>query len=280
MSFDILLNCLAGILCYFKLPFGGDLMSYYAYYKEQRYRMGTSRGEFILYWHDEDNIPKGFNRVDNPDGVVKANKYISSTEADYSYREMIYVIYRGEKFSLFAESDDQFLICGSDPDKSNELGFELKEPFLYEKWIPRNEGCIKFEIKKLPSSSEDDYKGEYLKFRFKEEGYQKGELYTYYNGQRYKVAGEEVDSYQVQWYGDNNLINRSELKRIHKSDTQYTYKEYIMARYKDEDYLINTLSGEQVLIEDSQKQSKWVPKSQIDIWIDRYRISGQYKRHF
>ena len=256
-------------------------MPKYAHYKGRRYDMGTSNEKFILYWYDEKNIPKGFNEVHNPDGAVKANKYIYPTEkVDCAYEERFGIIYKGIEFPYFAHSEGKYVILGYDRDICRELDFELWEPFVYRKWISPDEGRLRAHIREIHSSYKDRYIHDYLEFRFKEDGYQKGELYTYYNGQRYKVAGEEGDSYLIDWSVDGDLTGAFPTKWIYKSQTQYTYREYIMARYKEKDYLINDVSGDQVLIEDSQNQSKWIPKSEVIICLERDVINGHYKTDF
>lgn len=256
-------------------------MPKYAHYKGRRYDLGTSKEKFILYWYDEKNIPKCFNEVYNPDGAVKANKFIYPTEkVDCAYEERFGVIYKGIEFPYFAYSEEKYVILGYDQDICRKLDFELWEPSLYRKWISPEEGHLRAYITEINSSYKDRYIYDYLEFRFKEDGYQKGELYTYYNGQRYKVKEEEGDSYLIDWSVDGDLTGGLPTKWIYKSQTQYTYREYIMARYKEKDNLINDVSGDQVLIEDSQNLSKWVPKSEIIIWLERDTINGHYKTDF
>lgn len=273
-------------------------MPHYAHYKGLRYDMSLWKGDsYLLRWFDEDGLPAGFEPLDTPQGWAKGKKIIPCLEADCAYEEEMMVNYKGYNFTLMKEEGDQLLIHGLASDKeSKAAGLKFIEPGIYGDWIPKSEGRIWARIGSVPPMYQGKYKHDFLTFRLRKDGYQKGECYAHYKGQRYRIDPGEGGTYLLHWYGENDFPDGFKVsdspkqevkaaKKVQRSEVECVYREYIMTTYKGQDYNLMDVTEEQLLIQGREEdrvngivdlgnvelvdQEVWIPRSEGYIWVKR-----------
>jgi hypothetical protein len=131
-------------------------MSSFAVYKNEVFRMSFFNEKIEIYSELKKLVTDDFIEQKINQGFISKVLYVKEVtvdELDMAYKLDYKVVYKGKEFVPISSIDftlntNNVIVYTHDPVEAEQLGFDKKEQFVYERHVPISEIDVMIEIKK------------------------------------------------------------------------------------------------------------------------------------